>query len=264
MRTFNLPAQAPAPEELSDVDLVATVQSSPPGTEDRDRACAELVRRYDGLVRRTARRYLNTPESQEELIQSGYVGLLKAINNYDQALGFDLAAYARPCISGEIKRHFRDKRWAIHVRRGAQELRAQLVAARGELMQLQSRQPTEKELADYLGISAAELLDAQRADIAFTALSLDAPVSGDAGASDLAHTLGQEDAEIETGVNMDAVWAHMQELPEREQELLTMRFYGEMTQAQIGAALGISQMHVSRLLARALRYLRWQLLSDDA
>jgi RNA polymerase sigma-B factor len=246
--------------ELPDTELLTLVQSQPHGSQQREEACAVLVERYQALVRSCVLRYRDSPEPTEELMQVGYVGLLKAINNFDAAFGGSLAAYAQPCVSGEIKRHFRDKRWQVHVRRSAQELRLEIRKARSELAQQLSRTPTDAELAEHLGISAADLLDAQRADLAFQASSLDAPLSDGGDAGTLADVLGCEDPNLENTLEMDAVWGHLGELPEREQNLLLMRFYGNMTQTEIGDELGISQMHVSRLLAHALSYLRDRLL----
>src|SRR5579875_2555777 len=112
--------------QASDQELVRLVQSLPRQSLERDAACQQLVARYQSLVRHCAQRYRQSPESQEELMQVGYVGLLKAINNFDPAVGRNLAAYAQPCISGEIKRHFRDKRWQVHVKRSVQELRQEM------------------------------------------------------------------------------------------------------------------------------------------
>jgi RNA polymerase sigma-B factor len=249
-------------DERSDTELLTLVQSEPPGSQARDDACAILVSRYQALVRACVLRYRDSPEPTEELMQVGYVGLLKAINNFDAAIGGSLAAYAQPCVSGEIKRHFRDKRWQVHVRRSAQELRLEIRKARSELAQQLSRTPTDAELAGHLGISDADLLDAQRADLAFQASSIDAPLSDGHDAGTLADVLGCEDSRIETTLEMDAFWGHLSELPEREQNLLLMRFYGNMTQTEIGDELGISQMHVSRLLAHALGYLRDRMLSS--
>jgi len=251
-------------DERSDADLLTLVQSEPHGSKTREEACAMLVSRYQALVRSCVLRYRDSPEPTEELMQVGYVGLLKAINNFDPAIGGSLAAYAQPCVSGEIKRHFRDKRWQVHVRRSAQELRLEIRKARGELAQQLSRTPTDAELAEHLGISDADLLDAQRADMAFQASSIDAPLSESHDAGTLADVLGREDPNLETAVEMDAFWGHLSELPEREQNLLLMRFYGNMTQTEIGDELGISQMHVSRLLSHALAYLRDRMLSPGA
>ncbi|MHB1595084.1 MAG: sigma-70 family RNA polymerase sigma factor [Streptosporangiaceae bacterium] len=242
--------------DAEDRDLVALVQSQPIGTAIREEACAVLVERYESLVRSCALRYRESPEPQEELMQVGYVGLLKAINNFDPAIGESLAAYAQPCVSGEIKRYFRDRRWQIHVRRATQELRLRIRKAHGELTQHLQRTVTQADLADHLGVSLAELLDAQHAEQAFQAASLSAPLSDGADASVLAELIGDSDEHLETSVAMSAVWEHLAELPEREQRLVLMRFYGNMTQSQIGAQLGISQMHVSRLLGHALGYLR--------
>ena len=249
--------------ELTDSELLTLVQSQPHGSQQREEACSVLVERYQALVRSCVLRYRDSPEPTEELMQVGYVGLLKAINNFDPTIGGSLAAYAQPCVSGEIKRHFRDKRWQVHVRRSAQELRLEIRKVRGELSQELSRTPTDAELAEHLGISAADLLDAQRADLAFQASSLDAPLSDGGDAGTLADVLGCDDPNLENTLEMDAVWGHLGELPEREQNLLLMRFYGNMTQTEIGDELGISQMHVSRLLAHALSYLRDRLLDTS-
>ncbi len=240
-----------------DSELVRTVQSRPKGDPEREAACETLVARYQGLVRSCVQRYRDTPESPEELMQVGYLGLLKAINNFDVAVGDSLAAYAQPCVSGEIKRYFRDKRWHVRVRRPVQELRLEIRKATADLTQRLARTPRDAELAGYLHVSEEQVREAQVASAAFQASSLDAPLpDGHDEGSSLADLLGAEDPSLERTLDMQAVWTHWEELPDREQELLMMRFYGNMTQAQIGAQLGISQMHVSRLLSRALAYLR--------
>jgi RNA polymerase sigma-B factor len=251
-------------EGQSDQALVRLVQSLPRQSLERDAACQQLVTRYQSLVRHCAQRYRQSPESQEELMQVGYVGLLKAINNFDPAVGRNLAAYAQPCISGEIKRHFRDKRWQVHVKRSVQELRQELRRARVELTQELARSPRSDELATHLGVSGPELRDAERADLVFQAASLDAPVAADQEAAVLGDLMGEEDPQLEHALDIESVWTHWDDLPERQQKLLTMRFYGNMSQAEIGDRLGISQMHVSRLLASALDYLREQIVGEDA
>src|ERR1700722_14101737 len=249
--------------DLGDPELVRLVQSLPRGSEERDAACEMLVGRYESLVRACAQRYRHSPESSEELMQVGYIGLLKAINNFDPSFGSNLASYAQPCITGEIKRHFRDKRWHVHVKRSTQELRLELCKVRAELTPQLSRAPKDEELAERLGISHEDLRDAQRADLAFQASSLDAPRSTGPDPGNLADLLGEDDPQLERPLGMESVWAHWGDLPEREQRLLMMRFYGNMTQAEIGDRLGISQMHVSRLLAGALAYLRERMLGPD-
>jgi RNA polymerase sigma-B factor len=246
--------------ELADADLLTMIQRSPRGTALRDAACEVLVTRYRPLVRSCVLRYKNSSESHEELMQVGYVGLLKAINNFDPAVGTSLAGYAQPCVSGEIKRHFRDKRWQVHVKRSLQELRLELRTAAGELTGKFGRTPTDQELARHLDVSDDDVRAARQAELAFQAASLDSPVTTQDGAASLADLLGDEDPQLEHVLDMQAVWAHWGELPDREQQLLLMRFYGNMTQSEIGAQLGISQMHVSRLLAEALSFLRAHLV----
>ena len=243
--------------EPGDSDLVRIVQSRPKGDPGRERACEALIARYQNLVRASAQRYRESPEPAEELMQVGYVGLLKAINNFDPAVGDNLAAYAQPCISGEIKRYFRDKRWQVRVRRPVQELRLEIRKATADLIQQLGCIPTDADLASHLNISEDRVREAQQAALAFQASSLDAPLPDSRGETrNMSEILGVEDPDLEHTVDMAAVWTHWGELPEREQELLMLRFYGNMTQDQIGQRLGISQMHVSRLLARALTYLR--------
>jgi len=245
---------------LPDDELLRRFRALPRGSEERAAVCELLVKRHEKLVRSCVRQYRGSPEPTEDLMQVGYVGLLKAINNYDPAIGNSLTAYAAPCVSGEIKRHFRDKRWQVHVRRSAQELLLELRKATEELTHVLGRQPTEDELAARLDVSGEELLEARQADMVFSAYSLDAPLSDRDDPAQLGDVLGDEDVEVEHTIDMEAVATHWDELPEREQRILVMRYYGNLTQAEIGARLGISQMHVSRLLARALGHLRSRLL----
>jgi RNA polymerase sigma-B factor len=245
---------------LGDGELLGILRSLARTSERRGEACELLVSRHRQLVLSCVRRYRGSPEPTEDLIQVGYVGLLKAINNFDPAFGASLAAYAEPCITGEIKRHFRDKRFLVHVNRSVQELILQARDATTQLTQDLGHVPTESDLARLLGVSGADLREAQRAELALRPSSLDAPVAGRPGTASLADFLGQEDPAMEHTLGIHSVAAHWGELPRREQQILTLRFYGDMTQAQIGHQLGISQMHVSRLLAHALGYLRLRLL----
>ncbi len=246
-----------------DSELLALVKTEPIGSAARSAACEVLVTRYEALVRSCVLRYRDSPESVEELMQVGYVGLLKAINNFDPAFGGALAAYAQPCISGEIKRHFRDKRWQVRVKRSAQELLLEVRKTTGDLAQELGHAPSDIELARHLGVTDDELQEARQADMFFHTSSLDAPLTQADGPARLADLLGADDPELERAVDMDAVGAHWEELPSRERRILLMRFYGNLTQAEIGERLGISQMHVSRLQAAALRYLRERLFGGD-
>jgi RNA polymerase sigma-B factor len=223
---------------------------------ERDAACEALVRRYTPLVRTCARQYMNSPEPADDLMQVGYVGLLKAINNYDPSFGVGLRAYAVPCITGEIKRHFRDTRWQVRVTRPVQELLLEERGAIEDLTHALGRLPDDGEVAGRLGVAPEELREAHRAAGGFSTLSLDAPLSGQAGTAELSDVLGEEDPDVERAVDMEAVATHWEQLTRREQRILVMRFYGNLTQEEIAGRLGISQMHVSRLQARALSQLR--------
>jgi RNA polymerase sigma-B factor len=251
--------------QLTDDELLVRFRALPRDSQERAAACEIIVARYERLVRSCVRQYRGSPEPVEDLMQVGYVGLLKAINNFDPSFGSSLSAYAAPCISGEIKRHFRDKRWQVHVRRSAQELLLELRKATESLTHTLGRQPNDDELIERLGCTSADLLEARQADMVFSAYSLDAPLSDRDDPAQLGDVLGDDDPDMEHTIDMEAVSTHWDELPEREQRILVMRFYGNLTQAEIGARLGISQMHVSRLLTRALAHLRNRLLdtTDD-
>jgi RNA polymerase sigma-B factor len=250
-------------EGLSDDDLLARCQDYAQGSAEWAAARDVLVRRYTPLVRACARPYMNSPEPAEDLMQVGFVGLLKAVNNYNPEFGNGLRAYAAPTITGELKRHFRDKRWQVRVARPVQELLLEMRGARQDLVHELGREPLETELAGRLGVTPEELRDARQAAEAFSALSLDAPVGGDSESAELSELLGGEDARFEQATDMEAVEQHWPDLPRREQQILLMRFYGNHTQEEVADRLGISQMHVSRLQARALARLRGLLLDED-
>jgi RNA polymerase sigma-B factor len=242
--------------QASDSELLAVVRSRPRGDPKRQAACETLVARHERIVRSSVSRYRIAHELAEDLMQVGYLGLIKAINNFDPAVGGSLPAYAQPCVSGEIKRYFRDKRWQMRVDRSSQELRLRIRTATEELTQRLARAPSDTELAEYLGVGEEEVTGTQLASEVFRVASLDAPARKDGDAYSLEDVIGTEDPRLDHTVDMETVWQHCADLPQREQRLLMMRFYGNMTQAQIGEELGISQMHVSRLLQHALIYLR--------
>jgi RNA polymerase sigma-B factor len=247
---------------LEDRELLTLAGSLPRSSQERAAARDLLVARYRNLVGSCVRQYSRGPEPTEDLMQVGYVGLLKAINNFDPARGFTLATYARPCIIGELKKHFRDKIWPVHVERPMQELVLQVRDATRHLTQRLGRMPTDFELAGDLRVGTAAIREARRAELVLQPSSLDEPLSGQSSVASLAELLGQEDPQLEHMLGMQAIATHWGELPAREQMILVMRFYRGMTQTQIGQQLGISQMQVSRLLARALRYLRARLFGQ--
>jgi len=249
--------------ELDDRELLGIAGSLPRIGARRMAACELLVFRYRYLVRSCVQRYSRGPEPAEDLLQVGYVGLVAAINNFDPAVGCSLATYARSHINGEIKRYFRDKRWHVHVVRPVKELVMQVRTATWQLAQELGRMPTEADLAASLGVSGHDLRNARLAEMAFEPSSLDAPLSGQPGTALVADLLGEEDPQLDHMLDMQAVAAHWGELSAHEQKILLMRFYGGMTQDKIGQQLGISQIQVSRLLGRALGYLRPRLLGRD-
>ena len=255
---------ATLPDETTDENLIALVQSLPYASPRRTAAYEELVRRYEFVVKACVRRYRDSPESPEDLMQVGYLGLLKAINNFNPDLGPSLTAYAQPCVSGELKRHFRDKRWYVRVHRTSQEHMLAVRDVRATLTQELGRSPEDQELADAAGISLEELREAGHAELAFHPYYLDAPVSAEDEATTFGELLGADDPSIDQAVDVDALWTHWSTLPQRQQRILAMRFYGNMTQAEIGRRLGISQMHVSRLLDNALTQLRQSLTGSTA
>jgi RNA polymerase sigma-B factor len=247
-------------DDVSDDDLLAVYREHARGSREQSAACEVLVNRCTPLVRSCVRPYRASLESAEDLMQVGYLGLMKAIHNYDPAFGRGLRAYAAPCITGEIKRHFRDKRWQIRVTRPLQELLLERRGAMEDLTHELGRSPLESEVAGRLGVTPEDLREARQAGQGFSAQSLNAPVGYDDGSPELGDLLGTEDTAVEHTVDMEAVERHWHELPRREQQILLLRFYGNHTQEQVAALLGLSQMHVSRLQARALARLRDRLL----
>jgi len=241
---------------MADRELLAIAASLPPSSGRRAAARDLLISRYRILVLSCARRYSGAPEPAEDLIQVGYVGLVKAINNFDPAYGFGLSSYATTCILGEIKRHFRDNRWQVHVGRPMKELVLAVREAADRLTQQLGHAPAEAELAHDLAVRDIDVRNARLAELVLKPVSLDGPAGLHDSTDNLADRLGGEDLRLERMLGMQAVATHWGELPAREQEILILRFYNDMTQAQIGQQLGISQMHVSRLLAHALGRLR--------
>jgi RNA polymerase sigma-B factor len=222
----------------------------------------ELVRMHLPLVEYLARRFRNRGEPLEDLIQVATIGLIKSIDRFDLERGVEFSTYATPTIVGEIKRHFRDKGWAIRVPRRLQELKLTLTKATSELSQTLGRSPTVSELATHLGLQEEEILEGLESANAYSAVSLDATDSGDEDSPAVSDSLGMIDEALEGVEYRESLKPLLDKLPAREKKILVLRFFGNMTQSQIAAELGISQMHVSRLLARTLSQLREGLLAD--
>ena len=235
------------------------------GEEDpqRQRVRDELVEMHLPLVEYLARRFRNRGEPLDDLVQVATIGLIKSVDRFDLERGVEFSTYATPTIVGEIKRHFRDKGWAIRVPRRLQELKLSLTKATSELSQRNGRAPTVAELAQYLQMSEEEVLEGLESANAYSAVSLDAPDTGDDDSPAVADSLGTTDDSLEGVEYRESLKPLLEKLPPREKKILLLRFFGNMTQSQIAAELGISQMHVSRLLARTLAQLREGLLAED-
>ncbi|MGH3509882.1 MAG: RNA polymerase sigma factor SigF [Nocardioidaceae bacterium] len=236
--------------------LFATL-SGPASDPRRAAARDELVSMHLPLVEHFARRFLHRGEPYDDLVQVGTIGLIKAVDGFDPERGIQFSTYASPTILGEIKRHFRDRGWWIRVPRRLQELRSSIGTATGELTQKLGRAPTVAELAGQLGVSDEEIVEGLEAANAYAALSLDAGEDDDSGAAaSILDVLGADDQAIDRFENRETIKLLLNTLKPRERHLLVLRFFRGMTQSQIAAELGISQMHVSRLLTATLAGLR--------
>jgi RNA polymerase sigma-B factor len=244
-------------------ELFEQLSALPPEDEDRLRIRSELVELHLPLVEYLARRFRNRGEWLDDLTQVATIGLIKSIDRFDLDRGVEFSTYATPTIVGEIKRHFRDKGWAVRVPRRLQELKLALAKAIGELAQNLGRAPTVAELAEHLQMSEEEVLEGLESANAYSTVSLDAPDSGDEDAPAVAESLGMVDDALEGVEYRESLKPLLEQLPPREKRILLLRFFGNMTQSQIATELGISQMHVSRLLARTLAQLREGLTSED-
>ena len=222
---------------------------------DRSRARAELVELHLPLVEHCARRFLNRGEPLEDLVQVGTIGLIKAVDRFDTERGVEFSTYATPTIIGEIKRHFRDKGWAVRVPRRLQELRMSIGSATSELSQQLGRSPTPHELAERLGVGVEEVLEGIESANAYATLSLDAG-DGDDGLGSMIAMMGAPDDALHHVELRESIRPLIEQLPPREKQILVLRFFRQMTQSQIAEEVGISQMHVSRLLTRTLAELR--------
>ena len=220
------------------------------------RARARLIERFLPLARSLARRYGRGSEPLEDLVQVASVALVKAIDRYDPARGYAFSSFAVPTIAGELKRHFRDQTWMVRPPRGIQEVTLRVEGALTRLSQQLDRSPTTSELADAVGVSDEEILEAMQARSARGALSLHAPQGEPGDGMSLQDTLGADDPDIERAETRAQLDRLMAEVSPRAREMLRMRFEEDMTQAEIGAAIGISQMQVSRILRQTIAKLR--------
>ncbi len=233
--------------------------------EDGDlQAREQLIEQYMSLVRSLARRYSYRGEQLEDLVQIGAIGLIKAIDRFDLDRGVELTTYATPNIIGEIKRHFRDKGWSVRVPRGLQELNVQLSRLVEQLTVQYSRSPTIPELAKAAGVEEELVLEALESGRAYTSLSLSVGGGGgDDDDLDPLESLGTEEHQYEVSEDRAVLAPGFKALDERERKILQLRFFDGLTQSQIAQQVGISQMHVSRLIRRSLEKIRETIAADE-
>ena len=232
--------------------------------EDGDlQAREKLIEQYMSLVRSLARRYAYRGEQLDDLVQIGAIGLIKAIDRFDIDRGVELTTYATPNIIGEIKRHFRDKGWAVRVPRGLQELNVQLSKLMESLTVQLGRSPTIPELAKAAGVEEEQVLEAIESGRAYTSLSLSVGGGGDDDDLDPLESLGTEEHQYEVSEDRAVLAPGFRALDERERMILQLRFFDGLTQSQIAQQVGISQMHVSRLIRRSLEKIRDTIAADE-
>jgi RNA polymerase sigma-B factor len=251
---------ATSPFEYADVaEMFRRLQSLDGGSVVFRRQREAIIERTLPLADHIARRFRNRGEPLDDLVQTARVGLVNAVNRFDVGSGCDFLAFAVPTITGEVRRHFRDYGWAVKVPRRLKELQSQLNRARAELSQQLGRAPTATEVANHLGIDRESVIEATIASSNYTTLSTDMQFDRSDEHHTLAETFGAIDDNFDKVLDVHTVRPLMAALPEREQIVLALRFFDNMTQTEIANRIGCSQMHVSRLLAQALRTLRRQI-----
>lgn len=228
------------------------------GTSEHEALRAALIERHLPLVTFMARKFADRGEPLDDLIQVGTIGLIKAIDRFEISKGFEFSTFATPTIVGEIKRHFRDKTWAVRVPRRLQELGASVTKATTELTQKLDRSPTPKEIAKHLGITVDDVAEALESNAAYSTVSLD--VTSETSTS-IGETFGALDEALEGVEYRESLKPLLSQLDDREKRILQMRFFDNLSQSQIATELGISQMHVSRILTKVLTHLREGLIS---
>jgi RNA polymerase sigma-B factor len=219
----------------------------------------ELITAHLGLAQVLARRFANRGESIDDLVQVASIGIMKSVDRFDPDRGFEFSTFAARNVLGELKRHFRDKGWAVKAPRRTQELYLEIGHATGELAQKLGRPPTMQELAEATGSTVEAVIEATEAGLGYRTASLDAPSRSERSGSDI---IGEEDAAFGEVDNRALLSPAFSNLPKREQTILVLRFIAGLTQSEIAERIGVSQMHVSRLLTASLRTLREQIGVD--
>jgi len=244
------------------VEMLRRLAVTPDGHRSRSTLRERTIEAWLPLARHLAQRFHGRGEPLDDLTQIATIGLIKAIDRFDPEYGNDFAAYAVPTIVGEIKRHFRDRTWDIRVPRRLQELKLDINEATATLSQQLGRSPTVTDLAEYLKRSEDEILEGLESARAYSAVSLQTLIGTAEDSTELGDLLGMNDPDLELAEFRAALGPALETLPPREQHIIMLRFFHNLTQTQIAEQVGISQMHVSRLLARSLATLRGQLMID--
>lgn len=250
----------PYPNDYADVsDMFRDLATLDPDSRERGRQRDAIIARCLPLADNIARRFANRGEAHEDLVQVARVGLVNAVNRYDVTSGSEFLSFAVPTMMGEVRRHFRDHGWSVRVPRRLKELSMRLSVARSELSQRLNRAPTASELAEYLEVDREEVVEGLIAANAYSTNSMDAPSNSDDEGLSFGERVGALDANLEKVVDVATVRPLLDALPERERTVLALRFFEELTQTQIADRIGVSQMHVSRILAKALAMMRDQI-----
>jgi RNA polymerase sigma-B factor len=252
------------PSEYADVaEMIRHLRSLDDQSDEYRRQRDAIVERCLPLAEHIARRYRNRGEPLDDLIQTARMGLVHAVNRFNVDNGADFLAFAVPTVAGEVRRHFRDRGWAVKVPRRIKDLQAQLNTARSELSQSLGRAPNATEIAEHLGIGRDLVVDATLAGNNYSVLSTDSASGSDDTYPSVADRLGEVDAGIDKVLQVETVRPLIAALPERQRTVLTLRFFEDMTQTEVAQHIGCSQMHVSRLLARALDTVRSQVRESE-
>jgi RNA polymerase sigma-B factor len=241
------------------VPLLEQYAALAPDDPDRDELRDQLVRGYLPVAQHIARRFANRGEPLDDLVQVATVGLINAINRYAPDRGSDFFSFAVPTISGEVRRHFRDLGWSMRVPRRLKDLHVSINGVVAELSQNLGRAPKPSEIADRLGVPVVDVLEGLEAAEAYRSSSLDEMLSSEQGSATVGELVGEADAELARIDVQQSLRPMLAELAERERTIVLLRFFGNMTQTQIADHVGISQMHVSRLLTQTLDRLRSRL-----
>jgi RNA polymerase sigma-B factor len=243
-------------------DLLAAMAATPADSPSRPALRERAIQAWLPLAKHLARRYANRGEPTDDLIQTATIGLIKAVDRFDPDRGVDFAGYAIPTIIGEIKRHFRDRTWSIRVPRRLQELRLHISEANAILTHTLGRSPLVSDIAAHLGIAEDEVLEGLEGARAYNATSLSTPIGTDS-TTELGDTIADEHSDYEQADLRATIEPALGLLDDRERKIVILRFWGSLTQSQIAEQVGISQMHVSRLLTKALTKMR-ETISVDA